>query len=256
MSHETLARKVVLEFSKTTMADFQPIYSSYDEPYLREMRSRFQLLEKTAKVQDSYSKVRILTQWVHGLWQHDGVNQPESSDPISIIEQALQGQRFRCVEYSIVLNAVLNAVGLVSRILWLARADVETRESGAAHAVTEFFSPDLNKWIMVDPQMGVMVCKDNMPLSAIELQAEIVLNSKLEQSDETSELPMSYFEWIYPYLFYFVISYDARINPEKPQSGQLMLVPIGENQPKVFQKKLPIKVNCTHLLADFYQKPA
>ena len=53
--------------------------------------------------------------WVHKQWDHNGRNQPENIDAISILEEVKEGKNFRCVEYGIVATACLNAVRIKSK---------------------------------------------------------------------------------------------------------------------------------------------
>ena len=79
--------------------------------YLMELRTRYNLEEIVSNSKSDLERVEKLCHWVHGLWKHNGRNMPKKSDPISIIEEAKTGKRFRCVEYSIVLSACLNSIG-------------------------------------------------------------------------------------------------------------------------------------------------
>jgi len=114
-------------------------------PYLTELRTRYNLEEIISNSRSNLERVEKMCHWVHGLWKHNGRNKPEKSDPISIIEEAKIGKRFRCVEYSIVLSACLNSIGIPARVITLTTKDVETRKSGAAHVVVEAYLRDIKK---------------------------------------------------------------------------------------------------------------
>ncbi len=64
-----------------------------------------------------------------------------------------------------------------------------------------------------------------------------------------------YFNWIGDYLYYFDTNLDNRyVNDSSPQ--KLMLVPVGANEPKVFQRNHPINnMYYINSVTDFYQKP-
>lgn len=63
--------------------DFQ--YSSFDDPYLTELRQTFELDSIVSTAVTDLEKARLICDWVHSLWEHDGVNIPQNNDPISII---------------------------------------------------------------------------------------------------------------------------------------------------------------------------
>ena len=69
-----------------------------DDAYLTQLRTEFALDELTADCENDLERVLAITDWVHNLWEHDGSNEPEQPDPISILREAAQGERFRCVE--------------------------------------------------------------------------------------------------------------------------------------------------------------
>jgi len=57
-----------------------------------------------------------------------------------------------------------------------------------------------------------------------------------------------YKNWIAPYLYYFDFAIDQRFFVKKGEKrkGVIMLVPKGAKEPKVFQRKFPIR-NCTYI---------
>ena len=156
-----------------------------------------------------------------------------------------------------VINGCLNALNVTCRILGLMTEDVETRESGAGHVCVEAYLNDLNKWIFIDGQWGIIPIFNNKPLNALEL-AECIEN-KEKIRIETLKQPSSvegYYNWIKEYLYYF--NYTEWI---KTENGELidkviMLGPVGTKKPEVFQIKYPLQVDVyTNSVADFYSNP-
>jgi transglutaminase-like putative cysteine protease len=251
------ARAPRLEFSElpdSTVFEFRR--SHPDDPYLKELRERFGLQDVIAGEEDDYGRMRAVCAWVRGRWEHNGMNEPKKSDPISILEAAAQGRRFRCVEYAIVLDGALNALGIPSRVLALKTRDVETRQSGAGHVVVEAYLADLEKWILIDGQFDVIPTLDGEPLNAVELQRALAeVSESLDVDSLGGTRAGVYFPWIAPYLHYFDVSIDGRHGVERTP-GSLMLVPIGARKPKTFQIRWPItNMSYTHSLATFYAPP-
>ncbi len=253
-----------LTFDSTTRDDkLKYIYEeNQDSPYLRKLRAEYPIDSLANLGNTELDKARIIASWVHNLWEHDGQNVPEKNDALYILEEVKKGKRFRCVEYGIVTTACLNAIGLKSRTLSLRTKDAETRPTGAGHVVMEVFLNDLNKWIMIDPQYDLIVHLNNIPLNAVELQEAITQNKPLEfwTSEEGSQV--IYIPWIYPYLYYFTFPFDNRENISSDErllingKSNIMLVPIGAKEPKVFQKLYPIDYCIyTHSINDFYREP-
>ena len=228
-----------------------------DEPYLAGLRAEYALDKVVAGKKDDYEKVRAVSRWVRSRWEHNGSNEPQKPDPISILQEAAQGKRFRCVEYSVVLSAALNAIGIPARVLALKTEDVETRESGAGHVVTEAYLADAKKWVMVDGQWDVIPTLKGRPLSAVELQQALARGARgLNVETFSGAQAQNYFQWVAPYLFYFDTKFDSRFEGAQP-TYSLMLVPVGAKEPKVFQRKWGIgRMVYTHSLTAFYAKPA
>jgi transglutaminase-like putative cysteine protease len=231
-------------------------YEDPDHPKMKELRARIGLGQDVAHELDEYDLLFELLRWGNSRWLHHGGNVPSKSDPLTILDEAEGGQRFRCVEYAIVVAACARAYGMPSRVLALKRADAETAESGAGHVVAEVWLRQFDKWVFVDGQWGIVPVLRGKPLNAVEFQRALAENAgevALRWVEERDKF--RYFDWIYPYLFYFDFNEDQRFfgkayESEKrrydPIGRKIMLVPRGADQPKVFQKKTPIK-NCVYV---------
>lgn len=232
-------------------------WSDPEEPYLKRLRNQYGLDKIVADGSGDYEKLRAVCAWVHRRWEHHGDNKPQNSDPISILQEAKQGKRFRCVEYAIVTSGCLNALGIPSRVLALKTADVQTRKSGAGHVVAEAYLRDLDKWVLVDGQWDVIPLLGETPLSAVELQDALAQElPSLTVSSRSAADGEAYFRWIGRYLFYFDVGLDNRYDVSERSSKKLMLVPVGADEPKVFQRTRPIRnVIYTHSVRAFYAKP-
>lgn len=234
-----------------------------NSPYMTELRSKYPIDSIANLETTSIGKVRRIASWVHGLWEHNGWNEPEKSDAISILEEVKNGKQFRCVEYGIVTAAALNSIGIKSRPLGLKTQDVETRKLGAGHVTMEAYLPDLQKWVMIDSQFDAIPHIGDTPLNAVELQEAITTGADVQfWSGDEGFSAGQYSAWIYPYLYYFDVKFDNRENVKgsdrKTIEGHrsLMLVPKGAKNPTVFQVSNPITY-CIYSpnLLDFYAAP-
>lgn len=255
---------VNLEFDSSRNPKLKFAYEKgYGNPYLQKLKTDYNLDSIAAPAKNDIERVKLISSWVHNLWQHDGDNQPEKSDAIYILEEVKKGKRYRCVEYGIVTTACLNALGLPSRTLSLKTKDAETTPYGAGHVVMEVFLKDMNKWIMVDPQMDAIPYSEGKPLNAVEFQRAMTEKKDLViESGDPEFIQGQYEGWIYPYLYYFSYSFDNRENIPAAEvikyndKTQIMLVPIGAKEPTVFQLKYPIDYCIySNSISDFYNIP-
>lgn len=230
-------------------------------PYLIELRKKYPIDSIASTADTDLGRVRKIASWVHNLWEHDGYSEPEKYDAMYILDEVSKGRRFRCVEYGLVTTTCLNSIGVRSRVLALKTEDVETRYSGAGHVVLEVFINDLDKWIMIDPQWDAIPHLANVPLNAVEFQAAVTNGENVEIWTSANSTAEEYIPWIYPYLYYFSVSFDNRENVGKERimcqdKRDLMLVPEGAKNPTIFQQRFPLDY-CfyTHCSKDFYKKP-
>lgn len=149
------------------------------------------------------AKANFVMNWSHGLWSHNGDNDPGTTNPKMILEKAQAGDKFRCVEYSVMTVAAARSVGLNARVVGLRTREIETADYGAGHVVAEIYLTDLKKWIMVDAQWALIPFVDGTPAPAAELAASLgkkniqFMNSKGEIIRDEN-----YLSWISPYLYY------------------------------------------------------
>jgi hypothetical protein len=151
-------------------------FSEADEPYLKRLRAELDLDAVVRECATDLDRVRAVCDRVHGLWKHASDGRPKREDPISIVEEAKAGGRFRCVEYSVVLGACLNALGIPARTLNLMPRDIETSFGGAGHMVVEAFLRDTERWQFADPQWNAVVTVGDRPASAVEFQAALAFH--------------------------------------------------------------------------------
>lgn len=240
-----------------TMEALTPFSASY----MDRLKTKYQLETFISETGSQFETVQAVSGWVSGLWEHDGGNTPSKNDPMTILDEVTEeGQRFRCVEYGTVIYGCLNALGIPSRPLNLKTEDVETRESGAGHVVTEVYLEDLNKWIFVDGQWGMIPVLNDVPLNGLEFSEALKEKEKLGNSlDVICLLPESgvekeeYFRWIEEYLYFFDFTYWQEDSKGKQKATKVMLTPEGVKNPKIFQVKYNLNIDIyTHSAEDFY----
>lgn len=231
-----------------------------DEQYAAALRNLCGLDKLCEGAAGDLERVRRICAYVHRLWRHDGGGRAKNQDPISIVQEAAKGGRFSCVEYATLVSACLNAMGIPARELSLMMPDVETSLIGGGHMAAEAWLADQNAWVFVDAQEDVVPSVRNKALSAVGFQAALAERSRdlslRGEAGETGE-PVQYPIELAESLFYFRARLDNRVAKVRPYTGALLLLATGVDQPKVFQRWLPLQGDVvTRSLAAFYAPPA
>lgn len=246
-------------FDTASTGEFQLEYSDISgRDDLVKLRKEYKLDSLIKDCRTDFEKVAKIQSWVQSRWEHDGKNVPEYNDAIYILKEAEKGKRFRCVEYSIVANQCLSALGFKVRGLGLMTRDISKVKWGGGHAVNEVYLDDVKKWVFIDPQYDVIPVANDTPLNAVELQNYISEGKDFQLLNPNNTITKDeYVKWIGPYLYYFYTSlkgerisiWDRIIGTKK----QLTLYPIGAEKPRYFQKMMRINNSYyTHSVRDFY----
>lgn len=120
----------------------------------------------------AWQTAKELTRWVRQQWAHanDHVDDP---DALEVLQRVEAGERFACVEYSIVLTQALNACGIPARRVELLQRHHHTGV-GRGHVVSEAWVDDLDAWVVLDGQNAAWWAgADDRPLGVRELQRGI-----------------------------------------------------------------------------------
>ncbi|GAB2954872.1 hypothetical protein GCM10027048_20540 [Hymenobacter coalescens] len=231
-------------------------YSPPEDFYLQTMRDRYGLEAIAAKESTTLGKVKALSLWVHNRLTHDGRIPSTKTDPMAILEDALRGKSVQCIEYGRVMAAVLTAMGMPARPLFLKAADADKRGSAGGHVLTEVWLEEYQKWALVDSQWDVLPVLNGTPISAVELQHALAQDTPgLTGETSTGAKVKFYYRWLQPYLFYFDTPLDNRYGV-KTAGGSLMLTPLGAKKLTIFQRTTKlIGMRYTSSTAVFYPNP-
>ena len=198
-----------------------------------------------------------VTAWVHAQWQHDSYNSvAEHANSVEILQRASRGERFTCVEYARVLTDMLISHGYAARMVGLSRRNISNPKMGARHVVTEVWSCQHQKWMMLDAQFGSYAERNGIPLHVAELQeavrtkdSSLVLrvwsdkaytNRRLDDSSMYSQLLRNLDAFVdIPYLV-------------NDKVGVLMLVPRNRHEPLLFQGQAMSNTQYTKNIQDLY----
>lgn len=267
INYSPSAKVVDVTFTYDINPNYRFAYSdTTGNEYLRKLRVNYGLDTLTQSANNQFEKVLLILNWTRQQWNHSASNQPEKFDAISILEEAMAGKNFRCVEYGIVGSAALNSIGLPARVIGLKTRDVEKIKYGAGHVAAEVFLPELKKWVFLDGQFNAIPMLKDVPLNSVELKQALLTNKcelkivSLNGVANDSEKE-TYLNFVTKHLFYFDVNFDNRIGETDSRlkindKNKLMLVPLKAKNPAVFQKKYPINYcEYTNSIADFYKTP-
>ena len=88
---------------------------------------------------------------------------------MELLDRAAAGERFRCVEFSILLAQGLNALHIPARMVHALRAGYDRLVTSMGHVVVEAWIEDFDTWVVLDPQNRAYWAVDGRPLSAVDL---------------------------------------------------------------------------------------
>ncbi|WP_139362250.1 transglutaminase-like domain-containing protein [Hymenobacter sp. CRA2] len=231
-------------------------FSEPEDFYLQTLRDRYGLEAIAAAENTTLGKVKALSLWVHNRLTHDGRIASTKTDPMEILDDALRGKSVQCVEYGRVMAAVLTAMGMPARPLFLKAPDADKRGSAGGHVLTEVWLEEYQKWALVDSQWDVLPILNGAPLSAVELQHALAKKATGLSGETSTDAKIKfYYRWLQPYLYYFDTPLDNRYGV-KTSTASLMLTPIGAKKLTVFQRTTRlIGMRYTNSTAVFYPNP-
>lgn len=117
----------------------------------------------------AWETAMALLTWVTTRWEHANYH-VDRTDALHVLERVAAGERFACVEYSIVLTQALNAVGIPARRVFLYCRDHHVG-LGRSHVVSEAWIDDVRRWVILDGQNGAYwAAADGEPLGVPALR--------------------------------------------------------------------------------------
>ncbi len=148
-------------------------FDSFDNPKLKELRERGRLDEVIAPGKDEFERQVLLMDWTHRQFKKFGRPSTNCVGALAILQAIDEGHTFYCAHYANVLVSAAASLGWVDRSLALRRHQGANKNGGSTeHSVTEIWSNQHRKWVMLDPTSNMYLEKDGVPLNAWELRQE------------------------------------------------------------------------------------
>ena len=148
-------------------------FDSYENPKLKELRTRYQLDAVTAPGRDEFDRQVLLMDWTHQQFKKFGQPTTGAKGALEILKAIDDGHAFFCSQYAQLLVSAAASMGWVDRSLALRRHQGVAKVGGSTeHSVTEIWSNQHRKWVMLDPTSNLFLEKHGVPLNAYEIRQE------------------------------------------------------------------------------------
>ncbi len=250
--------ELVYEDSGETL-ELRYFFQDPEGVYLATLREDFGIMERTSSASSDLQRLQILTEWVHGLWEHHADHTASSLDPLTILWEAETAPGFRGIESAVVLSGALQSIAVPTRYVTLHGRTIE--ESADAHVVVEAYLRDRQEWVMADPLWNRIPLYQEEPVSAYRLQ-QAMMHEPRSITYLQRRRDVSYSRWIREYLYYMHTNQDSRLNTDVYAFKNLMLVPKNLPIPRYFSPyhrhmgyDLSESASVTHDPSYFYGTP-
>jgi hypothetical protein len=145
-------------------------FQSLDEPQLDQLAAREHLRDLVAATPRQFDQIRRVQDWVNAQWP-DGTPAPYPPwNALTVLDWIRSGKTGGfCAQYAQVFLQSLAALGFTARYI-----EIGSRDNPYAHYLTEVWSNDYDKWVVMDADFNVHFERDGVPLSALEIHDALV----------------------------------------------------------------------------------
>ncbi len=143
-------------------------------PRTVQVREQYRLDDVVAGHPDEFAAQCALKRWVRSRWDHGwSLNADKVQDALDILQEADRGEQFNCGFYARVFIECARALGWVARPVGIGIRDIAFPRGhnmgNIGHSVSEIWSNQHRKWVLLDADMNMHYLRDSVPLSALEL---------------------------------------------------------------------------------------
>ncbi|MEX0715279.1 MAG: hypothetical protein WD066_01765 [Planctomycetaceae bacterium] len=146
------------------------VTADYHDPALVHLRRQYELEKVVAAGEDEWSRQLLLKEWVHDRIP-GGTPNVRVRTAHEILEAAAKGEKFWCTFYAITYTECALALGWQARKIGVDRNHGPEGAGSTHHGVSEVWSNQFRKWVVIDPQSNLHFEKDGVPLSAWDIRA-------------------------------------------------------------------------------------
>ena len=157
-------------------------YERFDEQKLRLLRKKYKLDKVIEKGRTEFEKMVLLREWVKSRWRHGTPKTKNHNqfNALQLLERAEKGEKFFCCHYTVTFIQCCLSLG------WQARFVAPLNSSGHySHAVTEVWSNQYRKWVIMDTDYNIHYVDKRIPMNALELHnAWLYWGQRLDREPE------------------------------------------------------------------------
>ncbi|MFC1509894.1 transglutaminase domain-containing protein, partial [Candidatus Omnitrophota bacterium] len=146
---------------------FPFIYQDMTHLKVRKLYERAGIADMERASRTELELIQRLSDWSNSQFGHMLPLPYAAWDAHEILDRTGKGDSFFCTYKAVLFVQACNAAGLTGRILGI------NQKHKDAHTVTEVYSNDFRKWMLVDPWLNCYYERDGIPLSARELHDSI-----------------------------------------------------------------------------------
>ncbi len=150
-------------------------YESFDNPKLKELRTKYKLEEVIKSGKTEYERMCLLEDWVFHYFKKFDQPTKATSNALEILKMVEDGGSAFCIQYGAVFNSCAYSLGWVARVFGMKAIEPGLTE----HTNVEMWSNQYRKWIVMDPTHNYRLAKAGNPgvyLSANEAREEYFRN--------------------------------------------------------------------------------
>ncbi|HBA59869.1 MAG TPA: hypothetical protein DCZ92_03425 [Elusimicrobia bacterium] len=142
-----------------SVPEHQAVEEDLLHPRLRFLREREKLESVTASGRTQFEKIVALRKWTRSQWPPGSKFFYPPWDAVEILDLARKHKNYGfCAQYGVVFLQACLSMGIHARYL-----DI------VGHFVTEVWSDEFDKWILMDPNFDLHYEKNGIPLNAREI---------------------------------------------------------------------------------------
>jgi len=150
-------------------------WENFKHPKLLELKNKYGLENLVAQGKDEFKKQLLLKEWVAGTLSNGTPKDYSHLSAFEILEDAKQGLKFWCTEYSFTFLQCATALGWYARKLGI-DFDHTQDQKDRHHGIVDIWSNKFNKWYAVDVQHNLHYEKGDVPLNVFEIRSEYLKN--------------------------------------------------------------------------------
>ena len=236
-----------------------PFYYS-EHKLLQEIKRTHSLESFFDPEKSDFHNIMNLRFWIYSNWPPINSSFPEKNKELSSFKKAAGIAKSSNPEYSWLTKACLKALGFIVRDIKIHNPEVSSQKQNSKHFLFEVYLEDIGKWFFIDQEFDIIICKEGIPLNAMELQQAFFNEEELEIMNPLKKIECEdYLEYIGSYLNTFSTPlnkvnqsfWDGILRSKK----HLLLLPEEQETTRSLQKLNRKKNIITKSISEFYPTP-